>query len=175
MRDRFEVKRKRAVERIRAKLERRGSPRAQMSMIVVAAGSAGFLCSFVLLQLGLRLMWLRYGLAIALAYGVFFLLVGAWLTHQRRKLARREIRSRSGSTAEDVLDIVDAVGDAARLAVRIDPGGAGADAAESAARFAWRREPVRRRRRIAGFRPRGCRSPRGRAGPGAARRGIEQR
>jgi len=138
MGERFEAKRKRAIERIRAKLEKRGSPRAQMSLMVAAAGSTGFLCSFLLLHLGLRVMWLRYGLAIGLAYGVFLLLIGAWVARRRRKLARHETRSRRELTAEDVVDIVtdDTLGSAVdtangvgRWVAKLDPGHAAGDAA----------------------------------------------
>jgi hypothetical protein len=120
MRDRFELKRKGAVERIRAGLEKRGSPRAQMMAIVMAAGCAGFLCSFVLLHLGLRVMWLRYGLAIAAAYSVLLILIGAWVARQRRKVAERQTRWRREITVEDVVDVV-----------TDDSFGAAADAAEA--------------------------------------------
>ena len=139
MGERFEVKRKRAVDRIRARLEKRGSPRAQMSVIVVAAGSAGFLCSFVLLHLGLRVMWLRYGLAIGLAYGVFLLLVGAWVARQRRKLDQHETRLRREVTAEDVVDIVTG-----------DPVGSAVDAAEGVGRLVARLDPADAASHLAG-------------------------
>jgi hypothetical protein len=120
MRDRIEARRKRAVGRIRAQLLARRSPRAEMSLIVAAAGTAGFLCSFVLLHLGLRLMWLRYGLAIAFAYGIFFVLVAVWLALERRRVARQE--SHSLDSKGDILDFLD-----------LDFGGGGAG--RSAARF----------------------------------------
>jgi hypothetical protein len=119
-----EVERRRALEKIRASLVRRGSPHAQMSLIVAATGCAGFLSSFALLHLGLRMMWLRYALAIGLAYGAFLGLIGAWLALQRRKLAGRPPRSQSGSRALDV--------------VNISPGGIGRGAASGAARVAGR-------------------------------------
>lgn len=130
MRDRFELKRKWAVERIRAGLVKRGSPRAQMTAFVMAAGCAGFLCSFCLLHLGLTVMWLRYGLAIATAYGTFLILIGTWVARQRRKVAERETRWRREITVEDVVDIVtdhtlgaaaDAAEGVTRLVSSIDP------------------------------------------------------
>ena len=69
----------RRVERVRRLLLRRGWPRAEMSLILAATGAAGFLASFVLLRLGLSAMWLRYALAVLLAYLVFLLLLRVWL------------------------------------------------------------------------------------------------
>jgi hypothetical protein len=103
--DPAEQERTRALGRLKSFLERRGAPRAQMTVIVAATGSAGFLFSFLLLQVGIRIMWLRYVLAIALAYGVFLLLVGAWLGLQRRKRAAREQARSRGSGLGDVLDL----------------------------------------------------------------------
>jgi hypothetical protein len=56
-----------------------------MSLILAATGAAGFLASFVMLRLGLSAMWLRYGLAVLLAYGVFLLLLCVWLLLHRRE------------------------------------------------------------------------------------------
>jgi hypothetical protein len=126
MGNRFELKRKQAVERVRSSLVKRGSPRAQMTAIVVAAGCTGFLCSYLLLHLGLRVMWLRYGLAIALAYGAFLILIGAWVEHQLNKVTERETRRRRDLTVEDV--------------VTDDP--LGANAAEGVARLVSKLDPV---------------------------------
>lgn len=103
--DPVERERGEALGRLKSFLQRRGAPRAQMTVIVAATGSAGFLFSFLMLRVGLRTMWLRYALAIALAYGVFLLLVGAWLALQRRKRAARE-RSRShGGSLTDLSNL----------------------------------------------------------------------
>jgi hypothetical protein len=48
---------------------------------------AGFLTSFVLLHLGVSRMWLRYPIAILVAYCVFLLLLDLWLWLQRRSLS----------------------------------------------------------------------------------------
>jgi hypothetical protein len=66
-------------------LLRRGWPRVEMSLILAATGAAGLLASFLLLRLGLSAMWLRYGLAVLVAYGVFLLLLCAWLLLHRRE------------------------------------------------------------------------------------------
>ncbi len=60
-------------------LVRRGWPRVEMSLILAATGAAGFLASFLLLRLGLSAMWLRYALAVLLAYAFFLLLLRVWL------------------------------------------------------------------------------------------------
>ena len=69
----------RRVERVRRLLLRRGMPRVEMSLILGATGAAGFLASFVMLHVGVSLMWLRYALAVLLAYAVFLLLLRLWL------------------------------------------------------------------------------------------------
>jgi hypothetical protein len=101
------AERTRALTRLKSFLDRKGAPRAQMTFIVVATGSAGLFFSFVLLRLGLRVMWLRYVVAIALAYGVFLMLVGAWLAIQRRK---REVRRKSRSSGSGLGDVINVPG-----------------------------------------------------------------
>ena len=87
----------RRVERVRRMLVRRGWPRVEMSLILAATGAAGFLASFVMLRLGLSVMWLRYALAVLLAYTVFLLLLRVWLLlHSREPL---------GDMAGDLLDL----------------------------------------------------------------------
>ncbi len=72
--------RKQLVARAKARLS---MPRLQMAVIVAATGGAGFLASYLLLEAGLGRMWLRYPLAVGLAYLVFFLLLRVWLAWQR--------------------------------------------------------------------------------------------
>jgi hypothetical protein len=67
------------VERVRRMLLRRGMPRVQMSLILAATGASGFVASFVMLRIGLSAMWLRYALAVLLAYLVFLVLLRVWL------------------------------------------------------------------------------------------------
>ena len=73
----------RRVERVRRLLMRRGMPRVLMSLILAATGAAGFLVSFALLHAGVTRMWLRYPVAVLVAYGVFLLLLRVWLHIQR--------------------------------------------------------------------------------------------
>ncbi|HEX5277217.1 MAG TPA: hypothetical protein VFW42_06075 [Fluviicoccus sp.] len=67
------------VHRIRDMLERHGYPRLQMLLLVVLTGASGFLSSTLLLKMGLSVMWLRYPLAVGVAYLVFLGLLWWWL------------------------------------------------------------------------------------------------
>jgi len=69
-------------EKIKGRLLRRGLPRLQMSVLLALTGATGFLGSFLLLKLGVGSMTLRYPVAVALAYGVFLLLLRLWLKLQ---------------------------------------------------------------------------------------------
>jgi hypothetical protein len=80
--------RKEALAAIKERLQREGLPRLQMSLILMLTGACGFLCSFVLLHLGLTHMWLRYPLAVVCAYAVFLLLLRLWLAYQCNRVGR---------------------------------------------------------------------------------------
>jgi hypothetical protein len=54
-----------------------------LSLVFAATFSATWLCSAVLLWLGLHHMPLRYALSILAGYGVFFLAVRVWADYQR--------------------------------------------------------------------------------------------
>ena len=71
--------RERLVEKVKARM---AVPRVQMMLLLAAAGGAGFLASYGMLQLGLDRMALRYPLAVGAAYLVFFLLLRLWLGFQ---------------------------------------------------------------------------------------------
>lgn len=71
--------RERRIELIKSRLMRKSMPRLQMSLLLLLAGLAGFLASFFLLTLDVSRMWLRYPIAIFIAYGVFLLLLHLWL------------------------------------------------------------------------------------------------
>ena len=91
-----------AVARARRILARRGWPRAQMALILLLTGSAGFLLSYLLLHAGVTSMALRYPVVIFLSYGVFLLLLRGWLALQR---PRRH--GSSGDSPDFNLDLPD--------------------------------------------------------------------
>jgi hypothetical protein len=91
------LERPKLVARISESLCRRSYPRLQMTLIVTATGLAGFLASFVMLHLGLDAMWIRYPLAVGISYGVFLLLLKAWITYQQQRR----------SVFENALDLAD--------------------------------------------------------------------
>jgi hypothetical protein len=78
--------RARRIEIIRQRLIRKSRPRILVAVILSLTAFAGFLTSFSLLHLGVTLMWLRYPIAISVAYCVFLLLLALWLWLQRRSL-----------------------------------------------------------------------------------------
>lgn len=65
--------------RIRRRLEKLHSPRLQMALIVALTGAVGFLTSVLLLHAGVDSLWLRYPLAVVVAYLAFLLLLCCWL------------------------------------------------------------------------------------------------
>ena len=71
--------RERRIEVMKGRLLQESMPRIQMSLILLFTGLAGFLASFFLLQLDVSRMWIRYPIAILIAYGVFLLLLRLWL------------------------------------------------------------------------------------------------
>ena len=110
---RLHLTRSHAILRLKRRLEQDSFPRAQMSLIVGLTGAAGLLFSFIMLDLGVTSMALRYPLALLAAYGVFLALLWLWL------------RTKAG----DYADIPDLSGSA--------PGGSGdcAPAFESGGHF----------------------------------------
>jgi hypothetical protein len=74
----------RTIDRLQAGLQRSGTGRLQMGLVLLGTGAAGFLCSYAMLHLGVTRMGLRYLLAVACAYGVFLLLLWVWLIYHRR-------------------------------------------------------------------------------------------
>jgi hypothetical protein len=71
--------RERRIEIIKRQLLKESMPKFQMSLILLLTGLAGFLASFSLLHLNVTRMWIRYPIAILIAYGVFLLLLRLWL------------------------------------------------------------------------------------------------
>lgn len=108
------------VEKVRKRLERYGLPRLQMSVLLALTGATGFLSSFVLMKLGVHSMALRYPVSVALAYGVFLLLLRVWLRLQRERWSL-DIPD-VGGVGEAVLD---GAGGLVRGAGRVVQGGGG--------------------------------------------------
>jgi len=76
--------RERSIEIAKRHLLRKSSPRMQMSLILGLTGLAGLLTSFSLLHVGITWMWVRYCVAILVAYCAFLLLLRLWLWLQRQ-------------------------------------------------------------------------------------------
>ncbi|MES2355426.1 MAG: hypothetical protein V4568_13710 [Pseudomonadota bacterium] len=74
------------IARIQRLLERLLSPRLQMMLIVALTGTAGFLASFALLRSGVDSLWLRYPVAVAIAYAAFLFFLLCWLRLRRDDL-----------------------------------------------------------------------------------------
>ena len=68
-----------AILHLQKRLEAQSYPRIQMGLIVAITGASGLLASFLLLLAGVTSMTLRYPLALLVAYGVFLLMLWAWL------------------------------------------------------------------------------------------------
>ncbi len=67
------------IQKIRGDLERESFPRLQMALLVALTGTAGFVSSFLLLHAGMSTMWIRYLMALGIAYIAFLLLLWLWL------------------------------------------------------------------------------------------------
>jgi len=68
---------------------------------MLATAMAGFLASAGMLKLGLWRMWLRYPLAVLVAWGVFLLLVRCWAENERASLRVDEELARIESEEHD--------------------------------------------------------------------------
>jgi hypothetical protein len=70
--------RERLIEKARVAFEARGI-HWHMVLFVVGTAGVGMLASWIMLALGLRVIWLRYVLAVGIAYAGFLLFVRWWL------------------------------------------------------------------------------------------------
>ncbi len=95
------TERARRIQRVRLWLLRDGWPRLQMFLLVALTGGVGFLVSAGLLKAGWTVMWQRYLVAIAVAYGAFLGLIRVWLQLSRRHLIQE--------TADPLVNALDAV------------------------------------------------------------------
>jgi hypothetical protein len=94
------------IQVIRERLATRGSPRQQMSVIILITGVVGFVASYLLLHAGVTRMVMRYPLAVGIAYAVFLGCLWLWLRRHRLRVARREADAKRSSWT-DVVDVVD--------------------------------------------------------------------
>jgi hypothetical protein len=78
--------RSRLLAKLEEYLRRKGIPRVQAFVMVTATGLIGFLASAGLLKVGLKTMWIRYGLAVIAAYGAFLFFVWLWVIFYRGRL-----------------------------------------------------------------------------------------
>ncbi|HEV7868611.1 MAG TPA: hypothetical protein VGO90_13075 [Chthoniobacteraceae bacterium] len=92
--------RRRMLGRLRKHLARRRSPRAVLSGILLLTALAGFVASLGMLKLGLGAMWLRYPLAVLLAWGVFLGMVRAWAQREQANLRAEELAELSSEEDE---------------------------------------------------------------------------
>jgi hypothetical protein len=95
-------RREQLIQTVKSRLLRHGLPRFQMFILVALTGAAGFLSAYALLQLGVESMALRSPIAVAIAYGVFLLLLRVWLAIQEGDWGTL-------SDAADCLDLADFV------------------------------------------------------------------
>jgi hypothetical protein len=73
------VLRERLIQRTKKLLVRKSNPRLQMFFILLLSGLGAFFSSWLMLQMGLATMAIRYPLAVAFGYLVFLLLLWLWL------------------------------------------------------------------------------------------------
>ena len=78
-----EQHREEALRGIRRFLLQRRSPRVIVTGILLLTATAGFISSRAMLKWGLDAMWLRYPLAVLIAWSVFLLLVRIWAERER--------------------------------------------------------------------------------------------
>ncbi|MES2900340.1 MAG: hypothetical protein V4723_11470 [Pseudomonadota bacterium] len=95
------------VNRVRNVLLRESFPRVQMFLLVSFTGISGFVASFIMLQLGLHGMALRYLLAMGVAYAAFLGLLWIWLRWRADDFLDPELADASVELGANALDHVD--------------------------------------------------------------------
>ena len=78
-----EYLRRKVLRALRIYFAQKRWPRLAMSVIVIATGGFGALASWAMLLGGLDQMWLRYPLALLVAWGGFLILVRLWADVER--------------------------------------------------------------------------------------------
>ena len=100
------VTRRSALKKTEQWLCARSRPRFHMLLIVLATGALGFLCSVILLHLGCSAMYLRYPLAVGLAYLAFLGFLRLWL-HYYATDSPSLISRDDYTSADGILDAAD--------------------------------------------------------------------
>lgn len=77
------AKRRHEIARLQRLIERVRWPRLSMMLVVTLTAAVGFLASFVLLHAGVNALWLRYLIAVAIAYLAFLFFLWCWLRLRR--------------------------------------------------------------------------------------------
>jgi hypothetical protein len=93
--------RQRLLGRLQAHFARSRSPRATITIILLATGGAGFVASVVMLKCGVSQMWLRYPVALLIAWGVFLALVRAWAERERENFRLDEHLPETAAPGDD--------------------------------------------------------------------------
>ena len=77
--------RSRATAALEAYFRRRSFPRTMLTLLLLITGTAAFLVSYGLLQIGVDHMWIRYPVAVLAAYAVLLALVRLWVELEKRR------------------------------------------------------------------------------------------
>lgn len=95
-----------SAEALRARIVRTHSVRLHVTLVLVASFATGLVATKLLLMAGVSTMWIRYALALAVAYVVFLLGVRVWLRYAGFDAGRRRARANA-----DVVRAADLIGD----------------------------------------------------------------
>lgn len=128
----------RTIREVRDLLQRRTSPRLHMLALVTVTAACGLLSSYILLHVGVTRMFIRYPLAVGLAYVAFLGLVAIWLRrfHLRAHDSRR---ANSRGIEFDVVELpIDAMwGSAPRSRASVPTFGGGGDFSGGGSSGSW--------------------------------------
>lgn len=83
-----------ARERVKRYLIQRFYTRFHMSLILVTAGLAAMLTNWLLLRIGIHAMWMRYPVAVTMAYAAFLAGIWLWLRYVNFTQEPKQGRSR---------------------------------------------------------------------------------
>jgi hypothetical protein len=81
-----DYQRRRSIRGLAEFLRRRSFPRLALGLVLALTALTGFGISFLLLKAGMGDMWMRYPVAVLGAYGVFLLLMRAWVEIEQMQI-----------------------------------------------------------------------------------------